>query len=244
MNKGLSNFWIDYFFSDEQNEDLKNNYMGTYSMNSITKYINFYEIIKRRNGKYPFAIFNTDKENEPGVHWWSFMDIHPKNNLFLFDSFGIEGFKLFIVDNDQDIINELLYNFKKCEVKSTQKLKFCTMKFCVGMWQKMSQKRKDQLTDTAQNFFHLLEQFAKLKKTHCMNILILENQIQDLISLNCGQFQLYFYKNLFDPDEKSKILSHGTFNASTLETIINQIFLTNIDENEHIIKNFKEEYEL
>ena len=109
----------------------------------------------------------------------------------------------------------------------------------------MSQKRKDQLTDTAQNFFHLLEQFAKLKKkTNCKNILILENQIQDLISTNCGQFQLYFYKNLFDPDEKSKILSHGTFNASTLETIINQIFLTNIDENEHIIKNFKEEYEL
>ena len=104
------------------------------------------------------------------------------------------------------------------------------MKFCIGAWQKMSQKRKDQLTDTAQNFFHLLEQFAKLKKTHCMNILILENQIQDLISPNCGQFQLYFYKNLFDPDEKSKILSHGTLNKSTLETIINEIFSTDIDE--------------
>ena len=38
------------------------------------------------------------------------------------------------------------------------------MKFCVETWQKMSQKTKDQLTDTAQNFFHLLEQFAKLKK--------------------------------------------------------------------------------
>ena len=97
-------------------------------MDPITKYINFFEIIKRRNGKYPFAVFNTDKKNELGVHWWSFMDIHPKNNLFLFDSFGIEGFKLFIVDNDQDIINELLYNFKKGEVKSTQKLKLCTMK--------------------------------------------------------------------------------------------------------------------
>ena len=178
--------------------------MGTYSIDSITKYINFYEIIKRRNGKYPFAIFNTDKENEPGVHWWSFMDIHPKNNLFLFDSFGIEGFKLFIVDNDQDIINELLYNYQKFESKSSQKLKLCTMKFCVETWQKMSQKTKDQLTDTAQNFFHLLEQFAKLKKTHCMNILILENQIQDLVSPNCGQFQLYFYKNLYDPDEKVK----------------------------------------
>ena len=172
------------------------------------------------------------------------MDIHPKNNLFLFDSFGIEGFKLFIVDNDQDIINELLYDFKKCESKSSQKLKLCTMKFCVETWQKMSQKTKDQLTDTAQNFFHLLEQFVKLKKTHCMNILILENQIQDLISPNCGQFQLYLYKILFDPNEKSKILSHGNLNKSTLETIVNEIFSTDIDGNEHIVENFKQEYEL
>ena len=217
--------------------------MGTYSIDSITKYINFYEIIKRRNGKYPFAIFNTDKENEPGVHWRSFIDIHPKNILVLFDSFGIKGFKLFTVDNDQDIINELLYNFKKCENKSNQKLKLCTMKFCVETWQKMSRKTKDQLTDTAQNIFHLLEQFVKLKKTHWMNIK-LENQIQDLVSPNCGQFQLYFYKYLFDPDEKSKILSHRTLNKSTLETIINEIFSNYIDENEHIIKNIKEEYEL
>ena len=111
MSKGLSNYQIDDFFKDEENEDFKKHYMGTYSIDSITKYINFYEIIKRRNAKYPFAIFNTDKENEPGVHWWSFFDIQPKSNLFLFDSFGLEGFKIFIVDNDQQIIKELLYNF-------------------------------------------------------------------------------------------------------------------------------------
>ena len=217
--------------------------MRTYSIDSVTKYINFYEMIKRRNGKYPFAIFNTDKENEPGVHWWSFIDIHPKSNLFLFDLFGIEGFKLFIANNDQDITNKLLYNSKKCENKSNQKLRLCSMKFCVETWQKMSHKTKDQLTDTAQNFFHLLEQFAKLKKTHCMNILILENQIQDLVSPNCGQFQIYFYKSLFDPNKKSKTLSHGTLNKSALETVINEIFSPDINENERIIKNFKEEYE-
>ena len=82
----------------------------------------------------------------------------------------------------------MLYNFKKCKSKSSQKLKLCTVKFCVETWQKISQKTKDQLTDTAENFFHLLEKFAKLKKTHCMDILILENQVQDLISPNCGQF--------------------------------------------------------
>ena len=78
MDKGLSNFQIDEFFKNEENEDLKKNYMGTYSIDPITRYINFYEIIKIRNAKYPFAIFNTDKETEPGIHWWSFMDIHPK----------------------------------------------------------------------------------------------------------------------------------------------------------------------
>ena len=70
------------------------------------------------------------------------------------------------------------------------------MKFCVETWQKMSQKTKDQLTDTAQNFFHLIEQFAKLKKSHCMNLLILKNAIQEITTDTCGEFQLYFYKNL------------------------------------------------
>ena len=127
--------------------------MGSYSIDSITKYIKFYKIVKQRNAKYLFAIFNTDKENEPDVHWWSFMDIHPKNNLFLFDSFGLEGFRLFILNNDQQIMNQLLYNFNKCQSKINQKLQLCIMKLCVESWQKMSQKKKDQLTDTAQIFF-------------------------------------------------------------------------------------------
>ena len=45
MDKGLSNFQIDDFFKNEENEDLKK----TYSIDSITRYIDFYEIIKRRN---------------------------------------------------------------------------------------------------------------------------------------------------------------------------------------------------
>ena len=66
MDKGISNIKIEKFFNDEQNED--KNYMGVYSMDSIMKYINFYEIIKEGNAKYPFAIFNTDRHNEPGTH--------------------------------------------------------------------------------------------------------------------------------------------------------------------------------
>ena len=82
MNKEISNIKIEKFFNDEQNEDFKKNYMGFYSMDSITRYINFYEIIKKRNAKYPFAAFYADRHNEPGTHWWSFMDIHPKKKEF------------------------------------------------------------------------------------------------------------------------------------------------------------------
>ena len=77
-----------------------------------------------------------------------------------------------------------------------------------------------------------------------MNLLILENTIQVLTTVTCGQFQLYFYKNLFDPDDQSKILNHQKLTKNTLETRINEIFSTDINENEYRIKIFKEEFNL
>ena len=69
----------------------------------------------------------------------------------------------------------------------------------------MSQKTKNQLTDNAQKFFHLLEKSAKLKKSHCMNLLILKNAIQEITTGTCGEFQLYFYKNLLIQIIKAKL---------------------------------------
>ena len=74
----ITNIEIEKFFDDETNEDLKRNLMGVYSVDSITNYINFYNIIKEKRAKYPFAIFNTNRENKPGTHWSSFLDIHQK----------------------------------------------------------------------------------------------------------------------------------------------------------------------
>ena len=167
--------------------------MGAFSIDSITKYIDFYSIIKNRNAKYPFAIFNTSKENKTGKHWQSFLDIQLKNNLFLFDCLVLDGFKVFAVNNQETVINDFLYDFKRCESKSNKRLTLCTRKFCINTWQKMSQKTKSQLTETAQNLFHLMEQFAKLENSQCMNIIILENRVQDLLTTDCVPFQLYFY---------------------------------------------------
>ena len=51
MSKGISNLEIENFFENEENQDLKNNYMGVHSIDSITRYINFYEIKKKEMEK-------------------------------------------------------------------------------------------------------------------------------------------------------------------------------------------------
>ena len=119
------------------------------------------------------------------------MDIHPRKNLLLFDSLGLEGFKFFIVDNDENIIDELLYNFKKWKI-TNQKITLCTMKFSTNNWEKLVHTKKKQLTDTTQNVFHLLNEFSKLKRTNEMNILIVEHPVQEIIHSSCGLFQLNF----------------------------------------------------
>ena len=244
MGDGINNSQIQNFFQKEENEDLKNNYVGVFSMNYITKYIKFHELVKEKNGgKYPFAIFNTDAHNKPGTHWWSFLDIQPKKSLLLFDSHGLEGFKCFIVDNDEKIIDELLYNFKNCKVDNADtKIKLCTMTFDSTIWEKMSNQKKSQLNETATNFCHLLYQFAKLKKINKMNIVIVENNLQELSSITCGIFQLYFYKNLFDPSIQSTILQHKNLNTTTAQTLLNEIFTSETQENERRIMLFKQEF--
>ena len=76
MNKVISNIKIEKFFNDEQNEDLKKDYMGFYSMDSITRYINFYEIIKKRNAN----IMNP--EHIGGV-LWTFTPPPPKKKCYM-----------------------------------------------------------------------------------------------------------------------------------------------------------------
>ena len=101
------------------------------------------------------------------------MDIHLKINLFLFDVFGIEDFKRFIVNNDQKIINELFYNFEKCDSKSSQKLKLCTMKFCIETWQKNVTEKKRPIKRHGSKLFLFIRTVCKTKENsllECSNI--------------------------------------------------------------------------
>ena len=94
------------------------------------------------------------------------------------------------------------------------------------------------------NFFSFIKTIYKIEKYYRYEYFNIRNNVEDIVSPNCRIFQIYFYKNLFHPEEKSKIINHENLNKKTIETIINEIFSTDIDENEHLIKKFKEEYDL
>ena len=49
-----------------------------------------------------------------------------------------------------------------------------------------------------------------------MTILMLEHPIQELTTNTCRIFQLYFYKNLFNPEEKRNIIKDEFLTKKTL----------------------------
>ena len=58
----------------------------------------------------------------------------------------------------------------------------------------------------ARDFFHFVQSFrSKLKLRDFVNIWMVEDTVQDFNSVTCGIFQIYFYDNLFNPDQNSII---------------------------------------
>lgn len=92
----------------------------------------------------------------------------------------------------------------------------------------------DALSDTAANFFHFIHASGnKLSLRNFINIWMVKDRGQDLDSSTCGIFQLYFYDNLFNPNENSKIQNNTWLNKKTIETLLKEIFtLHNQNENE------------
>ena len=56
-------------------------------------------------------------------------------------------------------------------------------------------------------------------------------------------FNCIFIKT-FGSDEKSKIINHKALNKKTIEEILDDIFYTDVDENEQEMENFRKEYDL
>lgn len=92
-------------------------------------------MISESGAQYPFVIMNTNQSDEKGTHWWSFLDLHPKKEIFLFDSLGFECFKEYIQD-DKKTINKIFYDLVKFN-KKDNKITLVTPKFSIAEYKKL-----------------------------------------------------------------------------------------------------------
>ena len=95
--------------------------------NYIHKFIDHAAMISTK-GKYPFIIANTDDSNKQGTNWWSILDIEPKNDIFFFGSFGLDGLKHFIMQHDRKIVEKILFGTEKMK-RADNKITLCKIRF-------------------------------------------------------------------------------------------------------------------
>ena len=113
-------------------------------------------------------------------------------------------------DNNVILFN-IRFNLNACKNSSTEKI--------------------DALSDTAGNFFYFVQAFGnKLKLRNFVNIWMVEDRVQNLDSVACGIFKLYFYNNLFNPNKNSKIHDKSRLKKRTIETLLNELFVLDDQE--------------
>ena len=197
----------------------------------MNKFINHAAMTKDA-GKYPFIIANTDAVDKPGQHWWSILDIEPPTNIFFFDSYGIEGLRHFIIQDDRPIVGKILIGIEKMD-RTDDKITLCKVKFNLSACKHLTENEINSLSKAALNFFYFIQAFGiKLKLRGFVNIWMLEDRFEDLDSATCGIFQIYFYENLLNPEENSKIQGNAKLNKKTVEILLNELFSLSDRENE------------
>ena len=185
---------------------------------------------------------NKDRSNKRSTHWWSFLDLHLKKEIFLFDSFGFEGFKQFLMQDDRKLLNKILFGIEKF-IKKDSKVTLIRLKFSMSEYEKI--KHANRLSTTTIGLLHLIHEYGKLHRIiDEVMVHLVDDQLQKLDTDTCGIFQLYFYVNLLTPVDGSSIIQDKTLSKSTLKKLLNEIFSLDRDNNEKLVEQFAEEHEI
>ena len=92
--------------------------------------------------------------------------------------------------------------------------------------------------------FHIVKSFGELHNLNSrVSIWMLEEPFQKLKTFTCGAFQLFFFENLFETNEESKIQKDKKLTKKNIETLLNVIFTTN-KKKEQIIQKYIEEKQI
>ena len=126
---------------------------------------------------------------------WSILNSEPKTDRFFFDSFGIEGLKNLIKQDNKKIIDKILNGIEKI-TRTDKKLTLVTLvniTFSMDVYKNLNKNELNSLRDTALDLFDFVQSFrSKLKIRGFVNLWLVEDQIQDLETVTSEIFQIYF----------------------------------------------------
>ena len=124
--------------------------------------------------------------------------------------------------------------------RTDNEITLVNIKFSLNACKHLSENELDNLSDIARDFFYFVQSFGnQLKLTDFLNLWVVEDRIQDLDSITCGIFQIYFYDSFFNPNENSKIQNKAKLNKKTIEIFFNKLFtLDDQQQNEKIITDY------
>ena len=135
----------------------------------------------------------------------------------MFNSEGFEEFKFFIILDELQIIDKVLYGIDHFN-KRKSKINLMTVQFSLLNYGKLKESELKSLTTTAQDLLHLLAEFEYNNVKDEMKLVLTYDELQRINTDTCGKFQLYFYKNLFDPLKNSKVQEHEKLTKKKTKT--------------------------
>ena len=156
--EGICNKTIVKFFAEITSDDVKKSFVGVFPSNYVIRFINLHSMMAESGAQYPFIIMNTDRSDKKDTHWCSFLDLHPKKEIFLFNSFSFEGFKEFILKDDQKVLNKVLYCIEKFN-KRDNKITLITLKLSMQEYEEI--KNMNRLSGTTIGLLDLMNEYGK-----------------------------------------------------------------------------------
>ena len=151
--------------------------------------------------------------------------------------FCLDGKKHFIIQDDKKIIEKILFDIERM-TSTGNKTALVNIRFNLNTCKNLSKKELDALSGAATNFFYSIQAFGNKVILHeFVNIWMAEDRVQDLDSVTCSIFQIYFYENIFNPDESHIIQNKKRVNKRTIGTLLNEPFVPDDqDKNKATIK--------
>ena len=122
----------------------------------------------------------------------------------------VDDIKSFLIQDHQKVIEKILLGTDQL-TRTDKKITLVNINFSLNDCKNLRKNELDNLRDTARDFFYFVQSFGdKLKLRDFINLLVVKDRIQGFDTVNCGIYQIYFYNNLFNPDQKAKYKTKNT----------------------------------